>query len=229
MTDLTHDSADDGFHEIQLSGKQLVFLFMATTVVSIVIFLCGVLVGRGVRTDAIAATPNADAALSAHAPISGSIAETTPTPSTDSPKPVDETPVAYPDRLTAAKPTPDFDSKPRAEERPTASPTDAPVSSKPAPVDAARPAAPAQTPPAAAAAQGGWKLQIVSLRDKAAASAIVQRLTSKGYPATLLSPAANAPAPQYKVHVGPYPDKAEAERVASRLRKEEQFNPWVHR
>ena len=47
MTDLSHDGTDDGFHEIQLSGKQLVFLFMATTVVSVVIFLCGVLVGRG--------------------------------------------------------------------------------------------------------------------------------------------------------------------------------------
>ena len=45
----TRDFEDDGFHEIQLSGKQLVFLCMATTVVSIVIFLCGVLVGRGVR------------------------------------------------------------------------------------------------------------------------------------------------------------------------------------
>ena len=44
--------AEDGFHEIQLSGKQLVFLFMATTIVSIVIFLCGVLVGRGARVDA---------------------------------------------------------------------------------------------------------------------------------------------------------------------------------
>ena len=43
------ENDDDGFHEIQLSGKQLVFLCMATTVVSIVIFLCGVLVGRGVR------------------------------------------------------------------------------------------------------------------------------------------------------------------------------------
>ena len=38
---------DDGFHEIQLNGKQLVFLFMAATVVSVVIFLFGVLVGRG--------------------------------------------------------------------------------------------------------------------------------------------------------------------------------------
>jgi cell division septation protein DedD len=42
---------EDGFHEIQLNGKQLVFLFMAATVVSVVIFLCGVLVGRGVRTE----------------------------------------------------------------------------------------------------------------------------------------------------------------------------------
>src|SRR5688572_18564687 len=42
-------TTDDGFHEIQLNGKQLVFLFMAVTVVSVVIFLSGVLVGRGVR------------------------------------------------------------------------------------------------------------------------------------------------------------------------------------
>ncbi len=39
---------DDAFHEIQLNGKQLVFLFMAATVVAVVVFLCGVMVGRGV-------------------------------------------------------------------------------------------------------------------------------------------------------------------------------------
>ena len=38
---------DEGFHEIQLNGKQLVFLFMAATVIVVVIFLCGVMVGRG--------------------------------------------------------------------------------------------------------------------------------------------------------------------------------------
>ncbi|HJR59454.1 MAG TPA: hypothetical protein VJ813_08655, partial [Vicinamibacterales bacterium] len=46
MPELTHDATEDGFHEIQLSGKQLIFLFMATTVLSVLIFLCGVLVGR---------------------------------------------------------------------------------------------------------------------------------------------------------------------------------------
>ncbi len=49
VSDITHDVVDDGFHEIHLSGKQLVFLFMATMVVSVVIFLIGVFVGRNVR------------------------------------------------------------------------------------------------------------------------------------------------------------------------------------
>ena len=40
--------SDEGLHEIQLNGKQLVFLFMAATVVAVVVFLCGVMVGRGV-------------------------------------------------------------------------------------------------------------------------------------------------------------------------------------
>jgi cell division septation protein DedD len=52
VSEITHPDApltDDGFHEIQLSGKQLVFLFMATTIVAVVIFLCGVQVGRNVK------------------------------------------------------------------------------------------------------------------------------------------------------------------------------------
>src|SRR5688500_17478909 len=42
---------DDAFREIQLSGKQLVFLFMAVVVIAVVIFLTGVQVGRGVRAE----------------------------------------------------------------------------------------------------------------------------------------------------------------------------------
>ena len=47
--DLAQHTQDDAFREIQLNGKQLVFLFMVATVVSVVIFLCGVFVGRGVQ------------------------------------------------------------------------------------------------------------------------------------------------------------------------------------
>ncbi len=97
MTDLSHDAADDGFHEIQLSGKQLVFLFMATTVVSVVIFLCGVLVGRGVRGDTVRADATPPAASGA-----------TPTPATTKaddppPAPVDS-PLTYQKRLDSPNP-----------------------------------------------------------------------------------------------------------------------------
>ena len=44
--------SDEGFREIQLNGKQLIFLFMAVTVVLVVTFLFGVLTGRGVREGA---------------------------------------------------------------------------------------------------------------------------------------------------------------------------------
>ena len=37
--------SDEGFREIQLNGKQLIFLFMAVTVVLVVTFLFGVLDG----------------------------------------------------------------------------------------------------------------------------------------------------------------------------------------
>src|SRR6188472_3323433 len=64
---MTQDIADDGFHEIQLSGKQLVFLFMATTAVSVMIFLLGVLVGRDVRGGRLAEPT--EAALTTPAPV----------------------------------------------------------------------------------------------------------------------------------------------------------------
>ena len=108
--------ADDSFHEIQLSGKQLVFLFMAITVVSVVIFLCGVLVGRGVRNQqstelaALSDTGIPTAVNSALVP-----GETMPVPE---PPPGVETPAAeeprddrrdlsYPQRLETDEPPPE--------------------------------------------------------------------------------------------------------------------------
>src|SRR6185503_11635783 len=44
--------SDQSFHEIQLSGKQLVFLFMCAVVLTVVVFLFGVSVGREVRSPA---------------------------------------------------------------------------------------------------------------------------------------------------------------------------------
>ena len=76
-------TTDDGFHEIQLNGKQLVFLFMAVTVVSVVIFLCGVLVGRGVRLERVGSEPAAAQELAqVTAPPPPAAATSTGTPAT---------------------------------------------------------------------------------------------------------------------------------------------------
>ena len=61
--ELAHQVQDDAFHEIQLNGKQLVFLFMVTTVVLAVAFLSGVFVGRGVRLERAASLTEAGAGI----------------------------------------------------------------------------------------------------------------------------------------------------------------------
>ncbi len=243
--------SDDGFHEIQLNGKQLVFLFMAATVVSVVIFLCGVMVGRGVRADRadgasavgdLATSPAASATGPAQAPPARPLpASEPPNPRDDeavqnalvekTPKDTKLTPAgkatepAKPAAVAAAP-------KPVAVEKPAAQKS-APVE-RPTPpehADAGASKAPAQIAPPAApgtVASGGFAVQITALRDRGEADAIVKRLAAKGYPAYVVNPLPGKP-PVYRVQVGRFPERAEAERVASRLQKEEQFSPWVTR
>jgi cell division septation protein DedD len=70
-------------------------------------------------------------------------------------------------------------------------------------------------------------IQVHALRDRTTAAGIVRRLTGKGYPAFLV--AAGPPTGTYKVQIGRYKDRDEAMRVIDRLKKEEQFNPWITR
>jgi cell division septation protein DedD len=232
MTDLTHDIGDEGFHEIHLSGKQLVFLFMATTVVSVVIFLCGVLVGRGVQAEQSAeqltdpATASPMASTPEVAADTGRLTAEPPVP----PAEADE--LSYKKRLeaeTASRET----MKPEPELPAASAPAPA---SEPIPRETAAATPPRSTPPAPAAQDGvavkppqpgTWVLQVHALRDAKVANGIVQRLSRKGYPAYVV--ASGAPASMYRVFVGRYKDRGEAERVAARLKKEEQFNPWITR
>mgnify|MGYP006313198459 CR=1 FL=1 len=225
MTDLTHDAPDDGFHEIQLSGKQLVFLFMATTVVSVVIFLCGVLVGRGVRGEPLSAD-GAAPPISTGGPSASASPTVAPPPIGATAAPANSG-LTYPKRLEDERPV---DEKLKEGKEPPA--TEPAIVKKavesqpvapPAP-DAAAPKSDLGKPKA-----GVWAVQVVALTDQAAASAVVKRLTSKGYSAFLVQPQSGAAVQNYKVQVGKFEDRAEAEQVAGRLKKEEQFQPWILR
>jgi len=222
---LTAHTQDDGFHEIQLNGKQLVFLFMAATVVSVVIFLCGVLVGRGVRVERSADTAGLSAAVEPAAPAlppPATPAGSDPTAAA-APPAVDD--LTYTDRLQASTPSPEQLKAPEQPAQPAAAPRAAtPPPSAPASAAPARPAATA----AGAAPVTGYAVQIAALNVRSEADAIAKRLSSKGYAAYVLSPASGTPQ-IYRVRIGRFESRREAETMATKLEKEEQFKPWVTR
>ena len=226
---------DDSFREIQLSGKALVFLFMAVVVIAVGIFLMGLQVGRGVL--AARGAPGAEAAAAAEAeppppPPAASVGSST-APATAGEK------LSYAERLGSPEPARE-PLKPEAAAPPAAkseTPAPAPTSAaKPAPAASATAsaAAAAVNKPAAAVAatpepEGpGFSIQVAALREREEADAIVKRLAGKGYSAYVVNPAKGAPA-MFRVRVGKFKDRSEADTVAARLQKEEQFKPWIVR
>jgi len=224
VTELTHRDTDDGFHEIQLSGKQLVFLFMATTTAAVLIFLCGVWVGRGVPSERAASGENTDAVVAAAPPPAATPSQ--PVASSGPPAAEPPAPAAEPnDELSYAKRL-QADSSP-AEKLKAAAPQAAPTP-KPAEPAEPRAAQKAAAPPSpqSTGRAGAWIVQVVSLQDRAAATTIARRLSGKGYPAFVLDPAGGGPR-IYRVQVGGYADKNDAEQASRRLEKDEQFKPFV--
>ena len=59
------------------------------------------------------------------------------------------------------------------------------------------------------------------------AEAIAKRLNAKGYQAYVVAPAKGVSV--YRVRVGKFSTRQEAQAAAARLQKEEQFKPWVTR
>jgi DedD protein len=243
--------ADEGVHEIQLNGKQLVFMFMAVTVVAVVIFLCGVMVGRGVRAPRaadIAETTTeapADPTAVVQPPASTEASASTTATAAGSGAPVTtQEKLTYADRLSSSTSPPEtLRSEPIA---PAAAPAEAPATAK-VPVADAKPASKAaaksesktdakaeskaESKVAAAEssdAAGGFVVQVAAVKARSEADTIAKRLSSKGFPSYVTTPGPGA-AHVYRVRVGKYTDRREAESVARRLEKEEQFKPWITR
>ena len=283
--------AHEAFHEIQLNGKQLVFLFMAATVVAVVIFLMGVMVGRGVATPRTAQSagltaeaaidptavvqpppPPATATTTQGAPIASQETLTYPVRLESSTAPSESLKDPTPPRATATESLPKPAAEPPPDPEtlvatsPLAKPVPAPVKpvptpAKPAPTPA-RPAAAAPekevAPPAKAAAPpskpavpapkpasvpatttaiaseglnepagNGFVVQVAAVKQRSEADTIARRLNGKGYPTFITM--SNGAVQMYRVRVGKYPDRRQAESIAGRLEKEEQFKPWITR
>ena len=250
--------SDEGFHEIQLGGKQLVFLFMAAAVVGVVLFLAGVMVGRGVRTEVAALAPGGApvaADLSAAgaeppapapggqrtAPPAGDPTAARPAapPSMPPPPVADDIPRATaPGEPAGATKAPapaaasprqgrHFGTRPRngceecgrgrdgRQTRRRASPRQRPRSLRrgvPSPLRASSRSRsrPRRTVPPPRRSPGGW--------------------SARGTPPTCSSRAAGSASPiYYRVRVGPFKTRRDADETRRRLEKEEQFKPFITR
>ena len=233
---------EDGFREIQLSGKQLVFLFMAVTVVLVVTFLTGVLVGRGVkaeRSDAAASemseAPETPVRLPSAATEPPAVDPRTAAP----PSPAEEEAPADARKLPEPEePTPAIDrsrsrtSDAAAKAGAAAAAAAGANASKPAPAPAAAPAAPAAnaaptSTTAAPTVRNGYAVQVAAVNARGEADTIVKRLTGKGYAAYVEVPKGSVST--FRVRVGTFKTRREAQVVADKLKKEEKFKPWVTR
>jgi cell division septation protein DedD len=215
---------DASYYELQLNNKQLVFFFMAAVAIAVVVFLCGVMVGRGVHDATIAAAGTSIAAKSETSPASGM------TPA-DVRKELDyqkrlESPEVE-DKLEGTSSSPE---KLVAEATKKPAPT-GPPPSKPAPKKATPPP---ESKPAPAATSGGtgllgsesgaFTIQVVALKTKDAAETLVARLRGKGYRAYVEGGGSTG---LFRVRVGRFESRDEANTVAQRLRAEEKFEPFV--
>ncbi len=207
------DYDEAGYYELQLNNKQLVFFFMAAVAIAVVVFLCGVMVGRGVRDATIAAA--------------GKNITTSPdqVPSTGGLKPAEvRRELDYQRRLESPK------AEDRLEESASSSPEELVAKAKkdtPPPPPAAKPV-PKKTPPKAASEMGTpsgtFTIQVVALKTQAAADQLVQRLKDKNYRAYVESGGETG---LFRVRVGRFADRSEAEKVAQMLQDSEKFKPYI--
>jgi DedD protein len=205
---------DQGLHEIQLHGKQLVFVVMTATVVAVAIFLSGVMVGRGVP-----ASSAESAARAAAEPTGG-------TSGIEQAPVVSPLPGGEPGSAGVTAPRDprysDFLESPEPVEEAIAPAPSAPASS------AAR-AAPSTAVAAPARARGdGFVVQVSAVKGRPEAETIRRRLETKGYPAFVEASGSGRNA-MFRVRVGRYESRQAAEAIATRLAREERFKPWITR
>ena len=215
--------SDEQFHEFHLDGKQMVFLFMASTVMAVVIFLCGVMVGRGVRANKAGEPVEAVRVADDSAPIvEGGEANLAETPAPDGPEEL-----TYPERLDS--PTPPQERLRAPESRGKAA--------APAIVEEPVPAAAKVDPPAAATVApapsdkyrepggAGFAVQVMTVVKRSDAEAEAALLASKGYKPFFAN---SDKKPGFRVRVGKYKTKKEADTVRNKLRKVPKYRgAWV--
>lgn len=220
------------------SAKQLVFLSIMATVVAVIVFLCGVLVGRGVPLNRTPGTTASDVLPGGRDQVA--IGES------DIPLGEDDeglsalADLSYFERLNGTEPVEEAatlradaaaESGLDGADGSDSQGSDAEGASEdPEPTDPD--AEPSAVAVAEAAREAGatttrFVLQVTALRESDEAIRVANALVAAGYPAFVVAPTDAAPVAVFRVRVGPYEDRAEAEAAGRRLETERRLKPWV--
>ena len=212
--------SDQNFHEIQLSGKQLVFLFMCALVLTVVVFLFGVSVGRQFPS------LDVESAQVLSAPVDVAAPAGTPEPTKTA-----ANELSYAEALEgkAEDPSKATPPPPASDPAPAAAPPVAKAEEPepPAPPTPEKKAAPAPAQKAAPTVSG-WVVQVGAFNATDVAAREVTKLQGKGYPAFVFAEPEGVPGLRYKVRVGPYSARSEADRMLKDLTREG-YKPFLKR
>ena len=204
---------DSGYYEVQLNNKQLIAFFVGTLAIAVVVFLCGVMIGRGVRDATLTASQNE---------ISSGISSDVEERSSrfrDAPR------LDYAERLEGESVQQALQAVTSESPEMTLAQV-AQKNTKPAneEVNGALPAKKLRENALLGYNEGVFTIQVVALKTEDAAHSLLGRLKRKNYRAYL---EAGMDAGLHRVRVGRFETRAEAEKVVRKLRAEEKFRPYI--
>lgn len=239
------DYEEKSYYEIQLDNKQLILVFLAGVTVCVLIFILGVMVGKGKKETEMALAGRNESAPAAKATENDRRAPKEPAVSTttDDEKPAkkdkkdksakqektdtgdkksDEYSFYDLDKPDSGKS--DLTKKDSAQKtEPPAQPAKTPAV-EPAKTEPVTASAPAAAEPAADGPQ--FTVQVMATASKPKADEQLGALKSKGYTA-FVTEEKSGTSTVYKVRVGKFKDSDAAKKLATRLKDDLKLETWV--
>lgn len=238
---------EHSYYEIALTGTQMVVAFVLVLACLLAAFFAGVYVGRDgsmptlmAQTDAGAEEPPAEETEGGTEPDAFDFfSEGEPEEAPPPPREIAE----QADPNTTLLEDVDGEPRPRQEAQAERAPRDEVAGSAEAPAREAEPPQPAAgeqqqpqqqgpveqqetTPAATAESSGGLVIQVFSSDSYEQAQQVLERLRGGDMPA-FLSPVEVNNRTMHRVRVGPYSERARAEEIAQRVRRDYQLDTWI--
>ena len=232
-----NDSQESSYYEVSLTNRQVLVSFVVVLILLLMVFVFGAWLGRrscvSVGVDGTGGPPlvgdASDSSLDGLEPFGGEsnkdevldkpdLSQLAETPRTETTLAQDlgEEPVARDEPAPPVRtPPPPPSSSPPPPRTVTPPP---PTTAPPPPV----------APPAVTSAEPttGYIIQVLSSRDRSKAEGILGQLRAGGHRA-YLSPRESNGVTMFRVRIGPFDDKAEAERLEPEIKRTYRVETWV--